>query len=133
LKKGFLVALLSGVMSSCFAYGLAAGDPIKVLTVRAGTPSLWQGLPVLVVVLFGGFTTNFAWSMYLNIRNRTGGEYFASVQPSQVADPGDLQTIDETAFVGRRQVCFRAHRRRSCTKQRPCRLCGTICCAPSPA
>ena len=100
LKKGFLVALLSGVMSSCFAYGFAAGDPIKVLTLRAGTPSLWQGLPVLVVVLFGGFTTNFAWTVYLNIRNRTGGEYFASVQPSQVADPGDLQTIDETAFVG---------------------------------
>src|SRR5690242_5959328 len=57
LRKGFFVALVSGVMSACFAYGLAAGNPIKAMTVRAGTPPLWQGLPVLVVVLLGGFTT----------------------------------------------------------------------------
>src|SRR5437016_5891841 len=45
LKKGILVAILSGVMSACFAYGLAAGDPIRELTVQKGTPPLWQGLP----------------------------------------------------------------------------------------
>jgi L-rhamnose-H+ transport protein len=28
LKRGLLVATFSGVMSACFAYGLAAGDPI---------------------------------------------------------------------------------------------------------
>src|SRR6266849_1009317 len=32
LKKGLLVATFSGVMSACFAYGLAAGDPVKELT-----------------------------------------------------------------------------------------------------
>ena len=47
LKKGVGVAILSGVMSACFAYGLAAGDPIKALTIKHGTPDLWQGLPVL--------------------------------------------------------------------------------------
>src|SRR5947208_8787185 len=57
LKKGVAVATLSGVMSACFAYGLAAGDPIKSLTLKHGTPVLWQGLPVLVVILIGGFTT----------------------------------------------------------------------------
>ena len=56
LKKGLAVATLSGVMSACFAYGLAAGAPIKALTLKHGTPPLWQGLPVLVVVLIGGFT-----------------------------------------------------------------------------
>ena len=40
-------------MSACFAYGLAAGAPIKALTLQHGTPTLWQGLPVLVVVLIG--------------------------------------------------------------------------------
>ncbi len=55
LKKGVGVAVLSGVMSACFAYGLAAGDPVKALTMKHGTPVLWQGLPVLVVVLIGGF------------------------------------------------------------------------------
>jgi L-rhamnose-H+ transport protein len=76
LKRGLLVATFSGIMSSCFAYGLAAGDPIKELTLRHGTATLWQGLPVLVVVLAGGFTTNFLWCLFLNIRNRTGGQYF---------------------------------------------------------
>lgn len=78
LKKGLLVATFSGVMSACFAYGLAAGDPIKVSTIQHGTPVLWQGLPVLVVVLAGGFTTNFIWCLILNIRNGTGSQYFAS-------------------------------------------------------
>jgi L-rhamnose-H+ transport protein len=78
LKKGVGVAILSGVMSACFAYGLAAGDPIKALTIKHGTPDLWQGLPVLVVVLLGGFTTNFIWCVILNIRNQTGYQYFTS-------------------------------------------------------
>jgi hypothetical protein len=38
---------------------------------------LWTGLPVLIVVLLGGFTTNFVWCLFLNIRNKTGYEYFA--------------------------------------------------------
>ena len=78
LKKGLLVATFSGVMSACFAYGLAAGDPIKELTIRHGTPPLWQGLPVLVVLLLGGFTTNFIWCAILNVRNSTGSQYFSS-------------------------------------------------------
>lgn len=78
LKRGLLVATFSGIMSSCFAYGLAAGDPIKELTLRHGTATLWQGLPVLVIVLAGGFTTNFIWCAFLNIRNRTGYQYFHS-------------------------------------------------------
>jgi L-rhamnose-H+ transport protein len=78
LKKGFVVATFSGVMSACFAFGLAAGDPIKALTLEHGTPTLWQGLPVLVVVLAGGFSTNFIWCVILNIRNRTGYQYFGS-------------------------------------------------------
>jgi L-rhamnose-H+ transport protein len=78
LRKGIGVAILSGVMSACFAYGLAAGSPIKALTLKHGTPALWQGLPVLVVVLIGGFTTNFIWCLGLNARNKTGFQYFSS-------------------------------------------------------
>jgi L-rhamnose-H+ transport protein len=78
LRKGLVVATFSGVMSACFAYGLAAGDPIKAITLGHGTSTLWQGLPVLVVLLFGGFTTNFIWCVILNIRNRTGSQYFSS-------------------------------------------------------
>jgi L-rhamnose-H+ transport protein len=87
LKKGLLVATFSGVMSACFAYGLAAGDPIKEITVRHGTPALWQGLPVLVVVLLGGFTTNVIWCVLLNVRNKTGYQYFTS-EIRRPASPG---------------------------------------------
>jgi L-rhamnose-H+ transport protein len=77
LKKGVLVATFSGVMSACFSYGLRAGDPIKALTLHHGTTTLWQGLPVLVVVLLGGFTTNCIWCVALNIRNKSGRQYFS--------------------------------------------------------
>ncbi len=79
-KKGILVATFSGVMSACFAYGLAAGDPIKALALKHGTTTLWQGLPVLVVLLAGGFTTNFIWCVMLHLRNRSGHEYLAAEQ-----------------------------------------------------
>lgn len=89
LKRGLLVATFSGIMSACFAFGLAAGDPIKEITMRHGTPPLWQGLPVLVVVLAGGFTTNFIWCLILNIRNRTGYQYFqAEIRPVETVPAG---------------------------------------------
>ncbi|HXF26667.1 MAG TPA: L-rhamnose/proton symporter RhaT [Bryobacteraceae bacterium] len=78
LKKGIVVATFCGIMSACFSYGLAAGEPIKALTLRHGTSTLWQGLPVLVIVLLGGFTTNVVWCVILNVRNRTQAEYFES-------------------------------------------------------
>src|ERR1700693_2869946 len=75
LKLGLGVATFCGIMSSCFAFGLDAGNPIKLLTLAHGTSTMWQGLPVLVVVLAGGFTTNFVWCAALNLRNRSYGEY----------------------------------------------------------
>ncbi|MGA7292973.1 MAG: L-rhamnose/proton symporter RhaT [Terriglobales bacterium] len=96
LKKGLGVATLSGVMSACFAYGLAAGTPIKAITMQHGTPALWQGLPVLVVVLVGGFTTNFIWCLALNIQNKTGYQYFTNA--SNKYPPAAHETIIETAF-----------------------------------
>ncbi len=75
-RKGVLVAAVSGIFSACFAFGLASGNPIKLLTLQHGTADIWQGLPVLVVVLAGGFSTNAFWCIYLNIKNRTGFQYF---------------------------------------------------------
>jgi L-rhamnose-H+ transport protein len=75
-RKGVIVATISGVFSACFAFGLASGNPIKELTMQHGTGVIWQGLPVLVVVLAGGFATNAFWCIYLNIKNRTGFQYF---------------------------------------------------------
>jgi L-rhamnose-H+ transport protein len=88
LKKGVIVATFCGVMSACFSYALAAGDSIRALTIRHGTSTLWQGLPVLVIVLLGGFTTNLIWCVVLHARNRTAGEYFRATlnPPAKEAD-----------------------------------------------
>ncbi len=44
---------------------------------------------MLVVVLLGGFTTNFVWCVMLNIRNRTGHQYFSRAErtPKRRASP----------------------------------------------
>jgi len=89
LKRRLLLATVSGVMSACFAYGLAAGDPIKELTVKHGSAPIWQGLPALVVVLLGGFTTNFIWCVILNSRNKTGYPCLSSeIRDAQTSSAG---------------------------------------------
>ncbi|HPM79212.1 MAG TPA: L-rhamnose/proton symporter RhaT [Candidatus Anammoximicrobium sp.] len=95
--KGILVATFSGIMSACFSFALTAGNPIGVASDAAGTSTLWTGLPKLIVVLLGGFTTNFVWCVMLNIRNKTGYQYFSPTlrqEPPQRED----ETIIETAL-----------------------------------
>ena len=75
LKLGLAVATFCGIMSACMAFGLDAGRSINVLTMQHGTAAVWSGLPVLIVVLSGGFTTNFVWCMILNYRNKSFAEY----------------------------------------------------------
>jgi len=75
--KGILVATFSGIMSACFSFALTAGAPIGLASAAAGTSTLWTGLPKLVVVLLGGFTTNFVWCVMLNFKNHTGYQYLA--------------------------------------------------------
>jgi len=73
--KGLWVAIFAGVMSACFAFGIAAGKPIAQLAVEQGVPSLWQNSPVFIFVMLGGFTTNFIWCVFLNIKNKTLKDY----------------------------------------------------------
>ncbi|HMI19815.1 MAG TPA: L-rhamnose/proton symporter RhaT [Sphingomonas sp.] len=74
-RKGIAVAVFSGVMSSCFAFGLAAGEPIKAISAAAGTGPLWTGLPILCLVMFGGLLTNAIWCFYLIAKNKSGGQW----------------------------------------------------------
>lgn len=81
LTKGLLVALLAGVMSACFALGLDAGSPIKEAALTANVNPLYAGLPVILLVTFGGFLTNAAYCFWQNIKNGTTKDYF-KVSPS---------------------------------------------------
>jgi L-rhamnose-H+ transport protein len=76
-RKGVWVAAFCGVMSACMAFGIAAGKPIAAEAVKRGTADLWQNSPVFCVIFAGGFTTNLIWCLYLNWKNKTGGDYLA--------------------------------------------------------
>ena len=69
LTKGMAVAILSGVMSACFALGLDAGPVI------GESPALYRTLPATFLVTSGGFFTNAAYCLYRNFRNRTFSDY----------------------------------------------------------
>ena len=105
--KGMLVATFSGVMSSCFAYGLAAGKPLadlsKTVLLENGGSDLWQNLPVLVVVLWGGFTTNFVWCVILNLKNRSLHEYL-NLRRTAVAEVSAAEGVMLSAAAEEKSV-----------------------------
>jgi len=76
-KKGILVAIFSGLMSSGMNFGLQGGAELEKLatTMEPITKDAWRGMPVLVVVLLGGFVINFLYCLYLNMANKTLGDY----------------------------------------------------------
>ena len=74
-KKGLAVAVVSGVLSACFAFGLAAGAPIAQAALAAGADSLYQNNAVLIAVLTGGLLTNGVACLWLGWKNRTFGDY----------------------------------------------------------
>ncbi|MDR1623389.1 MAG: L-rhamnose/proton symporter RhaT [Tannerellaceae bacterium] len=72
LTKGLLVALLSGVMSACFALGLEAGAPLVI----EGVNELFQTLPATLMVTCGGFLTNAAYCFFWNFKNKSFVDYY---------------------------------------------------------
>jgi len=81
LKKGILIAILAGVMSACFNFGLTKGQPIKDIAIAMGANPLFAKNPVILFVTLGGFFTNLVYCVFLNIKNRTYRDYI-SVSPS---------------------------------------------------
>ena len=94
-RKGIIVATFSGIMSACFNFGYGGlkgfnftkshgltGNPITLAAAeilrRNGHSIMWDALPTVVVVLWGGFTANFIWCMILHLKNNSAHEYIAS-------------------------------------------------------
>ena len=75
LTKGLTFAIISGVLSACFNYGIEAGEPMADIAVQSGFNPLFQNNVTYVVLLWGGLTTNFIWCTILNIRNRSYSDY----------------------------------------------------------
>ena len=85
---GILVAIVSGVLSACFNFGIEAGksmaDTANQLW-QAAHPAqgnfLFQNNVTYIIILWGGLTTNFIWCMVLNARNKTFGNYTDQKKP----------------------------------------------------
>jgi L-rhamnose-H+ transport protein len=82
ITKGLILAVISGVLSACFSFGIEAGSSMA-LKANAQWKYLHEGQGeflfrnnvVYVVILWGGLTTNFLWCMYLNFKNKSFGDY----------------------------------------------------------
>ena len=84
-KKGMIVALISGVCSACMNLGLQSGGVIEEAAYKAavkagviaeGAMWSWKGMPVIMVVLWGGFAVQAIWVVQQHFKNGTFGDYF---------------------------------------------------------
>ena len=74
-KKGMAVAVFSGIASAGMNFGLQGGAAMETMAKLRGTGDAWVGMPVLVVVLWGGFIVNAAWCLWQNVKNKSFGDY----------------------------------------------------------
>ncbi len=81
LVKGLVVAIISGILSACFNFGIEAGKPMAEAAVRAGFNPLYQNNVIYITLLWGGLSTNFIWCMLLNWRNKSFGDYTDKKSP----------------------------------------------------
>ncbi len=75
LKKGIPIAIISGIMSACFAFGLQFAKPMEEVAASYGTNELFVTNPAYIFILLGGFVTNFIYCVTLNIKNGTYKDY----------------------------------------------------------
>lgn len=73
--KGFTVAILGGVLSACMALAINAGNPIAMAALDAGTAEVFVNIPIFVLALAGGFTTNFIYTTIIGIKNKSFKDY----------------------------------------------------------
>ena len=75
LVKGLIIAVISGILSAFFSFGIEAGKPLADAAVEAGFDPLYQNNVTFVVILWGGLTTNFVWTTYLSLKNKSYLDY----------------------------------------------------------
>jgi L-rhamnose-H+ transport protein len=81
LVKGLIVAIISGILSACFNFGIEAGKPMAKAAVDLGYNPLFQNNVIYITLLWGGLATNFIWCLLLNIRNKSFPDYTDSKTP----------------------------------------------------
>ena len=89
LSKGLMIAVISGVLSAFFSFGIDAGKDMasvaRTMAVEQNYPFLTQdggsfkylfeNNIIFFVILWGGLTTNVIWTTALILKNKTGGDF----------------------------------------------------------
>jgi L-rhamnose-H+ transport protein len=83
LTKGILIAIFSGILSACFAYGLQAGAPVADIAVSHGTRTIFKNSPVFILIMGGGFVANFIFCFILSIKNKSYTDFFQTFTKRQ--------------------------------------------------
>lgn len=95
LATGLVIAIISGVLSAFFSFGIDAGKEMSAvarsLAVEQSYPFvtetgngfkyLFENNIIFFVILWGGLTTNFIWSAVLIFKNKTGGDFVDRKSP----------------------------------------------------
>jgi L-rhamnose-H+ transport protein len=95
LTKGLLIAVVSGILSAFFSFGIDTGremgEAARELAVQNNYPFLsesgtgfkylFENNIIFFVILWGGLTTNLVWSVILIFRNKTGGDFVDKKAP----------------------------------------------------
>lgn len=74
-KKGLVTAVIAGIFSAGMNFGLQGAGVIEDAAVKAGADPCWRGMPVIMVVLWGGFLVEMAWCFQQNWKNKTFKDY----------------------------------------------------------
>lgn len=82
LVRGLILAVISGVLSACFSFGIEAGTSLGETANQIWKDShpgqgefLFRNNVIFVVILWGGLTTNLIWCLILNAKNKSFGDY----------------------------------------------------------
>jgi L-rhamnose-H+ transport protein len=88
LVKGLIIAVISGILSSFFNFGIEAGKPMAIVANEAWKAInqgegefLFQNNVTFVVILWGGLTTNLIWTTILSLKNKTYGDFTNRATP----------------------------------------------------
>lgn len=81
LVKGLIIAVISGVLSSFFNFGIEVAKPMAEVAVAKGCNPLFQNNVSYIVILWGGLTTNLIWTTILSLKNKTYGDFVNGKTP----------------------------------------------------
>ena len=83
LFKGLAVAVLSGILSSFFSFGIAVGKPLADAAIQSGNNHLFVNNVTFVVILWGGLATNLVWTTLLSFTNKSYYDFTNTSTPIQ--------------------------------------------------